>query len=695
MRRFLLLSAIALIFVAAYLLTDLKSVPTSAFATGNAYTSTKHGGGTTDGALPYDAGNGPGVDRSVNPDYTTKYYNSASAGAGKYKGGECSQCHEPHASFGGYNGEPPPNSTTGDTASGESATEPWPRKSRTGLNAGNTGSCLNCHTPHGISGSANYANDVGTAPASGNYKVTSTTPTGLIPRQLIAWEEALCLRCHDSDGPATAGGAITTNIKAEVDNYLATAGSGHPVRSDTYYGRHNLANESQNKLPATGWFTATTSHAECTDCHNPHIVKGYGSAPGTYPNPQRATVFQWSGTTSFQPNRSVGTYGVYISPVNFGVWGITVTQGTGAYASTVANLGSTNYVYELCLKCHSYWGSGDGAPGTYTNQPNSPSTVSPKAWTDSWMPVNYKMTDLADEFKTSNYGFHPVFGQGVNTPEAASLRNPNWCNEGTAAYGGSCTSKAGDRSDLFTAPPFANAAQTLSENFVPPWNHKSFITCVDCHEAENVDAAGAIARGPHGSARPFILRQSDSNISYTICATAGTTSACGSTTSYSYATVPGATPNFCLNCHRVDVYSCMGCYGASHVATYNSFARQPHPPDPGRNSFDTNPNGNPPPRGITCLFCHGGGLKSDGTTKLGTIHGSNEGVGPNGTSARGKRLLTGVAWKGVTRSTTTAAGSCWFGASGAGTLNGCTQHGNGFTGAMNAAANYNYDPGPP
>ncbi|MEK7773693.1 MAG: cytochrome c3 family protein, partial [Deltaproteobacteria bacterium] len=194
-----------------------------ASATGDAFPDVKHGGGTTDGVTPYDAGNGPGVDRSVNPDYGT-YYNNTNSEAGQYKGGECTQCHEPHASFGGD--EPPPINSSADPyllmRYGTSVTnyaelcwychdnmtlngnptgygywgfyqgstvyqagshynppagsfywppttgDPvsiWPRRDRSGLPTGNRGSCLNCHTPHGIKeGGTSTAFDTGAVP---------------------------------------------------------------------------------------------------------------------------------------------------------------------------------------------------------------------------------------------------------------------------------------------------------------------------------------------------------------------------------------------------------------------------------------------------------------------------------------------------------------------------------------------------
>ncbi|MHC4278333.1 MAG: hypothetical protein ACYSTI_13595, partial [Planctomycetota bacterium] len=139
----------------------------------------------------------------------------------------------------------------------DSSTEPspiWPRSNRSSLPAGNQRSCVNCHTPHGIKGQTNYLGDDLT-PTTTNYGVASITSDLIISRQLIAWEEALCLRCHDHDtaGPATGG-----NIKAQVDmwgflsptQWNTTEGSGHPVREDTYFGNHDLLNESTYSSPA-------------------------------------------------------------------------------------------------------------------------------------------------------------------------------------------------------------------------------------------------------------------------------------------------------------------------------------------------------------------------------------------------------------------------------------------------------------
>ena len=101
MRRLLafsLLVLVASIFAYWYSLDE-------AAATGGAFPYSKHGGATTDGATPCAGG----VNRGLGTDYggncTSSTYNN-DLEAGKYKSGECTHCHEPHASFGG--GEPFP-----------------------------------------------------------------------------------------------------------------------------------------------------------------------------------------------------------------------------------------------------------------------------------------------------------------------------------------------------------------------------------------------------------------------------------------------------------------------------------------------------------------------------------------------------------------------------------------------------------
>ena len=752
------------LFVLFYGISSFVELP-HAYATGGAFPYTTHGGGTVDGVKA----DGVDRALSGDPDIDPWYFESAdTTEAGEYASGECSHCHEPHNSFGGI--EPPPTNSSGapydladttdapddyllfgqdsnelcwychnnmtvsaggpfeegfgrwgvyqgnliysDSSHGTSSDflwpgvgardspEVWPRAYA--RQTGDEKKCINCHTPHGVRG----AYDSGNTPVSGNYDAVAASQTDVIDRQLIAREEALCLTCHDSDGPAV------TDIKASVDKQLLAAGSGHPVRD--YYGRHNLAgvdNDADliddNEVPEDileGFMADSTNfHAECVDCHNPHAVEGFGSDSTSYPNTgdaRRGTIFQPSGTTVFQANRVKATDddgfapdGVYLGTTNAGTWGVEVDTATGEILGTLDELqhfdaASPNYLYELCLKCHSAWawdefytatGPTTGIGGNWKSEIVSP-TSAETGWTGA-MPVDYFLTDVAREFATDNPSYHPVFAVGKNRPEKSNRRNPNWCAEDGSTYlsnSSDCMPAEGNRVDLINLTGSVEGVdiyfeQTLSQTFVPPWKHTSLVTCVDCHEDSNESAP----RGPHGSNRPFILRQVDTDISYDICDTDGSDEdTCGSTTTQYYSTggnVPD-TEVFCLNCHRADIYA----KWSGSIPVYQLHARQPHPPHEGTNdeghvNADWKGAAGAPRAGISCMGCHGGGMIENGsvvdavscattTCKLGNIHGHPDAFGgdPLGTGNTGSRLIVGAgAWTSDwTRGTVATGGDC-------------------------------------
>ena len=472
---------IALLLTVFSVITASFNTVDDANATGGAFPFTKHGGGTTDGATPYDAGNGPGVDRSVNPDYGT-YYNSLNPEAGKYKGGECTQCHEPHASFGGseappstggdagpdqylalkeygtstnysnlcwychenfsningsgsplgsgrwsfYQGKtvfqasshynPPAGSFYWPGTSGD-PTAIWPRQSRSSLPSGNQGSCLNCHTPHGIKeGGTSMAFDTSAVPTSptnmhlsaNNVSVSSNY---VIPRQLISWEEALCERCHDASGPSTK------NIQDEINKRALSGGSGHPVDDTTLAGRHTASENTE----------VTTKHVECYDCHNPHVVKAPTGVKG-------------DGD------------GGRVKGMKFVDIGGTVRDPATGYRQP--------YVYEVCFRCHgNTWNqvfNGNVYPAQTTSRPDGRSNkrleFDPNATDATYGPP-----------QAFNSAYHPVASPGKNTSLAL-------CMQLQSAFGLNCSSAA--------------TAKTSLQNLT--------INCTDCH---NTNAAGGVS-GP-------------------------------------------------------------------------------------------------------------------------------------------------------------------------------------------------------
>ena len=454
-------------------------------ATGGAFPYTKHGGGTTDGVQPYDAGNGPGVDRSVNPDFGT-YYNNLSTEAGKYKGGECTHCHEPHASFGGS--EPQPSSggdggpdvyllmkdygtstnyselcwychenlslngnpagygywgfyqgktvyqasshynssnmywpgTTGDPVT------IWPRQTRQSLPSGNIGSCLNCHTPHGIkSDGSSTAFDTTSEDGSGGVPASlQTVASGnpsvnadyLIPRQLIAWEETLCERCHDSNGPSSM------DIQTEINKRYLTGGSGHPVDDTTLAGRHTAGEGAQ----------VTNKHVECYDCHNPHAAK----AP---------TGIKGDG----DGGRVKGMRYVDVSGIN----------------RNPAAGDRQPYVYEVCFRCHG----------------------------DSWNQV--------------------FAGENKLYPTETTLRPPGMSNKRLEFDPNSSDTTYGPPQNFNSAyhpvaSPGRNTTLAMQNQLLGGLTPTSTINCTDCH---NTEATG----GVQGPVTESNLRTTDVNSNYT------------------------------------------------------------------------------------------------------------------------------------------------------------------------------------
>src|SRR3990170_315714 len=102
--KFLLIPPLFFIPFMFFLVFGFKNPP-AVEATGGAFKDTKHGGGTTDGETPCAGGVNRGLGSDYGGDCTTAvYYDTPDAG--KYESGECTHCHEPHASFGQIEPEP-------------------------------------------------------------------------------------------------------------------------------------------------------------------------------------------------------------------------------------------------------------------------------------------------------------------------------------------------------------------------------------------------------------------------------------------------------------------------------------------------------------------------------------------------------------------------------------------------------------
>jgi len=496
--------------IALYLFTDFSSIH-EAGATGGAFPYTKHGGGTVDGFTF------SGVDRAVNPDFFLYYYDDPQAGA--YVAGECAHCHEPHASFGGL--EPPPefggdagpdkyflmkeygasanyatlcwycheninyNPSLGggagywgfyhgkavyeDSSHYKSSVFSWPgttgdpvtifpRSSRSSLPSGNQGSCLNCHSPHGIrEGGTSTAFDTTAVPTSPtNYHLAanneSVSADYLIPRQLIAWEEALCENCHD--------GTPAINIKGEIDKRGAYTGSGttdggggsgHLVDYTALAGRHTAAEGNEVTQKAS---PGDLRHVECYDCHNPHVATGHGSGD---------TI----GTAAF--NRVKGMKYVDID-------GVDRDPAQGARQP---------YIYEICFRCHGdTWNQVfGGASKIFPTE----TTSRPPGLSNKRKEFNPNTSSAGTGYgpnQAFNSAYHPVAAAGRNTTETL-------CNQ----------LKSGGFPSLDCAT--AAMAKISLQNLT--------INCTDCH---NNNAAGGTAGTAMGPVTESNLRSTDKSSVY-------------------------------------------------------------------------------------------------------------------------------------------------------------------------------------
>lgn len=178
------------------------------------------------------------------------------------------------------------------------------------LSTYSVGNCAHCHEQH--------ASIEGTEPA----------PVGGGQSYLgFDLEEELCFFCHDANGPAS------TDIAGE---YAKT--SKHPQLTNS--GVH-LAGEN-----TAAAFGPGSRHAECTDCHNPHIAT---ARPATN-DPTKGPII---GASGLDP----GVRGA-------GDSGITVTY------TFVPNVLNSNEQYKVCYKCHSAWNNSPSAADGAFNTAN-------------------------------------------------------------------------------------------------------------------------------------------------------------------------------------------------------------------------------------------------------------------------------------------------------------------------------------
>lgn len=245
----------------------------------------------------------------------------------------CASCHTIAWEGGSY----PGTELYAGSAHGGSPNAVWPGPdppARTEPDA--AGKCVNCHDPHGWQDAS-----------------------GLIPMLALAREEGLCLTCHD-------GYPAATDIRSDLLQ---------PYRHPTldYSGRHTGPLESS---PSDFGITPLNRrHAECSDCHNPHVAR-HDALPVTPPDASKRLL----GVSRVAVlNGTAGSAPVY-----------TFIPGSDTLTAPVTE-------YQLCFKCHSSW----------TTQPPG-------------------QTDLARVLNPNNPSYHPVEAAGNDLTLDPLSFEPGW-----------------------------------------------------------------------------------------------------------------------------------------------------------------------------------------------------------------------------------------------------------------------------
>ena len=239
----------------------------------------------------------------------------------------CATCHNTSGSLSIYQGNVP----FANSSHGVSGSMVWPGPTPPGRVSSDAGKCVNCHDPHG-----------------------GSDASGQIPAMDFAREESLCLACHD-------GSPANTNIASQLTKTYK-----HPV--SLYSGRHDEA--EGNNPQKFGAAPTNNRHSECEDCHNPHAAQGDRFPP----------------TPPVASNRLLGVSRLRV------VNGPAGTKPSYSYQGPGDSFAPNEY--EVCFKCHSSWTT---LPG---GQP-----------------------DLAALFNPNNKSYHPVEAAGTNNIHPGAFAN--------------------------------------------------------------------------------------------------------------------------------------------------------------------------------------------------------------------------------------------------------------------------------
>ncbi|MDH4140096.1 MAG: hypothetical protein OEV43_05940, partial [Coriobacteriia bacterium] len=447
---------------------------------------------------------------------------------------------------------------------------------------------------------------------SGTYKIgTHYSAEARIAKALgaaltasgTATEENLCYECHSTTANGFKSVAnrdgynviAMTSASEAIYNEFNTRTNRHPVA--TFSGRHKA-----DEGGSSNWNPASSRHVECEDCHNPHEA--------------RTGITAWPDNTSER-----GSTAPAIAGSNLGVWGVGLNGSNWSWAGmaspnaqdstypTYSRLTTSGYQWQLCLKCHSTYAWGTTAPTVSVNLSGQ---------------TGGKQTDVGEDFSPTQLAYHPLFATGLNQP-AVGL-NSAW-NTATLRRNINGTS----------------SGNGLSNTFTDGWRTTSIVVCSDCHGSSDAAAPS----GPHGSDNRWLLQGLDPNIKITTVANGTETI----TQRIGAAAVTASAANFCLNCHRPDVYGWNNtCAPNTDAATLSRFSHSTM----SSSCYQTAQFKPAALQWSSCLHCHGG--RKDNSSYLspantvvqsGAVHGTSMGTGhPNATYTdnMGPRFMNGASW---------------------------------------------------
>ncbi len=461
--------------------------------------------------------------------------------------------------------------------------------------ASNDGACKSCHVS---AQTKTYTRPDGTTSTViiGTYSGSAHDYNATETYSDSSVFNANCIKCHsdNADPTATRENRATSTFKFE------THSSSSPLISFAAEENMCYACHDGTERYNTAGVTPDNIQAEIARASN-HPVGNYSGIH----SPSESTSQGWN-TGATRHIECADCHDAHeattVNPLA-GTWGVSVTNGASARDVSYSYKASAGVEYEVCLKCHSTW--------AFTSEANAPNTISNPG--SAW-----KETDIGKDFDINNYSYHPLFAAGRNQP--GNALNPNW------------STSAGRK---------GGSASGLDHTFVDGWTATSLVTCTDCHNTSN--AAGP--QGPHGSAYPWILKGADTSVIVTLWNGTTVTPNNGLT----------GNPNFCVNCHRFDVYK---------TGSYQNLSRVGH--QGGTMNAACNDASVIPYLNISCINCHGGRTP-------GGVHGSNLGVGSLGTSEQGKRMMNGASWVGHTLGDVSGSLTCYTLSSGT-NMSTCTKH---------------------